>query len=87
MVTDLNPDFTSKFDMNKQFDELIYQSGLIAQGCWDELGTYEQDAIERLADLIVGKCIQIVEGDTSAEHVYGGQYHANKIKKYFGVDE
>jgi hypothetical protein len=39
--------------MNKQFDDLLYRAGLTAQGCWDELGTYEQEAIERLMKLIV----------------------------------
>jgi hypothetical protein len=46
--------------MNKAIDNLIYQSGLIADGCWDELGTYEQEAIEKLAELIVAECRNVV---------------------------
>ena len=42
--------------MNERIDNLLYQSGLTAQGCWDELGTYEQEAIEKFAELIVREC-------------------------------
>ncbi len=38
--------------MNENFDDLLYQAGLTAQGCWDELGTYEQDAIIKFGELV-----------------------------------
>ena len=68
--------------MNKAFDDLIYQSGLIADGCWDELGTYEQEAIERLIELIVLECVVIV-GSMEEPH----QDIAKLIKQHFGVEE
>ena len=42
--------------MNEQMEKLMYHAGLTASGCWDELGTYEQDAIEKFAELIVREC-------------------------------
>ena len=64
--------------MNKAFDDLIYQSGLIADGCWDELGNYEQEAIERLIELTVLKCADIAMREDHDP--------AECIKKYFGVE-
>ena len=63
--------------MARAFDELMYQSGLTAQGCWDELGPYEQEAIARFAHLIVQRCVaQInkveVQGDA---HLGGGYFY------------
>jgi hypothetical protein len=43
--------------MNKRFENLMYHAGLTAQGCWDELGTYEQEAIGKFAELIVRECV------------------------------
>ena len=68
--------------MNKAFDDLIYQSGLIADGCWDELDTYTQEAIERLIELIVLECVVIV-GSMEEPH----QDIAKLIKQHFGVEE
>ena len=68
--------------MNKAFNDLIYQSGLIADGCWDELDTYTQEAIERLIELIVLECVVIV-GSMEEPH----QDIAKLIKQHFGVEE
>ena len=32
--------------MNKRFEDLMYQSGLTAQGNWDSMDWYDQKAIE-----------------------------------------
>jgi hypothetical protein len=78
--------------MNKAFDNLLWQSGLIADGCWDELGTYEQEAIERLIELTVLECMQacINEGKTfevESAGEYSSNLYATAIKKHFGVEE
>ena len=75
--------------MNKAFDDLIYQSGLIADGCWDELGTYEQEAIERLIELTVLECCKALwteechMSDLAFDEV---KRNATRIKKHFGID-
>lgn len=70
--------------MNKACDDLLYDSGLIADGCWDELGTYEQEAIERLIQLTVLKCANFVSNDRQNDDY--GVFVANKIKEHFGVE-
>ena len=78
--------------MNKAFDDLLYDSGLIANGCWDELGTYEQEAIERLIELTVLECVKacINKGKTfevESAGEYSSNLYATAIKQHFGVEE
>lgn len=42
------------------FDKQIYESGLIAQGCWDEMDNYMHAAVEKFGELIVRRCISEV---------------------------
>ena len=61
--------------MNERIEDLMYQAGLTAQGCWDELGTYEQEAIEKFAELIIRECATLA---------FDGP---NGILEHFGVEE
>ena len=45
--------------MNR-FDKQFYESGLIAQGCWDEMDSYMHAAVEKFGELIVRRCISEV---------------------------
>ena len=45
--------------MNKSIDDLIYQSGLIAQGCWDKFDEYDRDALLKFAELIIDECAEV----------------------------
>lgn len=48
--------------MNSEIlDELMYQAGITAQGCWDELDDYDRDAIMALSRLIVAECVRVCE--------------------------
>ena len=38
--------------MNDNFDDLLYEAGLTAQGCWDELDSYAQEAIIKFGELV-----------------------------------
>ena len=49
--------------MNNKFQDLMYHSGLVATGCWDEMDAYDREAVERFAELIVKECVLIVEND------------------------
>lgn len=70
--------------MNEQFENLLYESGLTAQGCWDELDSYAQNAIEKFAKLIVQECADLVDDhDDSYPYVSFG----DMIKQHFGVEE
>ena len=75
--------------MNKAFDDLIYDSGLIASGCWEDLDTYTQEAIERLFQMTVQECIDIISPYTVRMSRPGEEYlhPILEIRKHFGVEE
>jgi len=70
--------------MNEIYDNLIYKSGLIADGCWDQLGTYEQEAIERLIELTVLECCKALH-PMLRDMISRGQ-GVDLIKLHFGMD-
>ena len=65
--------------MNERIEHCLYQAGLTAQGCWDELDDYAREGIEKFALLIVQECARIAE---TAEPY---QSH-DLILKHFGVE-
>ena len=69
--------------MNKAFDDLIYMSGLIASGCWEDLDTYTQEAIERLIELTVLEC-GVALSPMLRDMISRGQAF-DLIKQHFGV--
>lgn len=50
-----------------EFDDLLYLSGLTAQGCWDQMDTYDHAAIRRLVQLVAQRCHEIVSEHDSRE--------------------
>jgi len=69
--------------VNQRFEDLMYHAGLTAQGCWDELGIYEQEAIEKFAELIVRECAGRVDWILAE----GGGTQGDLIREHFGVKE
>jgi hypothetical protein len=68
--------------MNNRFDELLYLSGLTAQGSWDNMDDYDRQAIQRLFELTVLDCVNQV---TKLEH--DSRYHiSHTLKNYYGID-
>jgi len=61
--------------MNEHFDNLMYEAGITAQGCWDQMDTYDQEAVMRLCELIVQECAQCC----------GSQADRKNILKRFGL--
>jgi len=53
--------------MNKRIEHCMYLAGLTAQGCWDHLGIYEKEAIEKFAYLIIKDVIDEI-GSANAQH-------------------
>jgi hypothetical protein len=74
--------------MSTKLEDLMYQAGLTAQGCWDEMDSYDHEAIEKFAELIVRECADIVNKKvalmlkTEMYHIEPGIF----IKQHFGVD-
>jgi hypothetical protein len=71
--------------MNEKFEDLLYRAGLTAQGCWDELGTYEQDAIERLYQLMVEE-FAVFARQHNLENADRSYMIHQAVKRHFGVD-
>ena len=46
--------------MNEQIEHCLYQAGLTASGCWDQMDDYDKRAIEKFAELIATDCISVV---------------------------
>lgn len=62
-------------------EKLMYDSGLTAQGCWDQMDSYDKDAIMKLSELIVRECLSKMkdcDGDLD--------FAIWNIKKEFGVN-
>jgi hypothetical protein len=66
--------------MNKRIEDLIYQAGLTAQGCWDEMDPYDRDAILNLVESVIRECAQVAG---TAEPFQT----SDLILKHFGVDK
>jgi hypothetical protein len=49
--------------MNERIKHCLYQAGLTAQGCWDELDDYAKQGIEKFAELIVAECMEVFSKD------------------------
>ena len=52
--------------MNKM-DDLLYESGLTAQGCWDELDNYAKECIIKFGELIVNETMNVL-GSQMGKH-------------------
>jgi hypothetical protein len=85
--------------MNQRIDHCLYQAGLTAQGCWEDLDTYTQEGIEKFAELIVRECIDKIEthqipvgnsaaGEMACEWTYDALKEiSDEIREHFGVEE
>ena len=75
--------------MTDKLEDLLYESGLTAQGCWDEMDEYDRTAILKFADLIVKDCIGVLNrrfmGDLNREDWEVRRCVAD-VKKHFGVE-
>lgn len=63
------------------FDDLMYEAGLTAQGCWDTMDEYDREAILRFAKLIVKECADIASINAH-QYETPGTY----VLKHFGVE-
>ena len=73
--------------MNENIENCLYQAGLTAQGCWDELDDYAREGIEKFALLIVQECIDIVSPYAVRMDDFDGGHPIADLKKHFGVEE
>jgi hypothetical protein len=69
--------------MNQKYEDLLYQAGLTASGCWDELGIYEQEAIKRFAELIIDEMYSFLLNTFKDDEPW---HSRAEVKKHFGVE-
>lgn len=87
----------SKNKMNEQIEHCLYQAGLTAQGCWDEMDDYTKQGIEKFAELIVQECIKELEISRKCDPYTGNLFDCEyntcikeqsiMLKEHFGVEE
>ena len=71
--------------MNERIEHCLYQAGLTAQGCWEDLDTYTQEGIEKFADLIIEQC-GVALSPMLRDMISRGQAY-DMIRQHFGVEE
>jgi hypothetical protein len=49
--------------MNEKIESLMYHAGLTASGSWDKMDDYDHNAIEKLIELVVHECANMVENE------------------------
>jgi len=69
----------SKNKMNERIEHCLYQAGLTAQGCWDELDDYARQGIEKFAELIVQECAGYMY-----KHFPHSRYEINLMRRHMG---
>ena len=73
--------------MNEQFENLMYRAGLTASGCWDQMDSYDHEAINKFAELIVLECASTLVKWKDEPFPYDPEFGAKLIKQHFGVKE
>ena len=68
--------------MSKRIDELMYHSGLTAQGCWDEMDEYDKRAIIKFSELIVQECANYIRCNFDG---WEAEPLAHSMEVHFGV--
>lgn len=61
-------------------EKLMYDSGLTAQGCWDQMDSYDKEAIMKFGELIVRECANVAADQSAIRPEY-------RIRRHFGVEE
>jgi hypothetical protein len=69
--------------MNERLEDLMYLSGMTAQGCWDSMDDYQRQAVEKFAQLIVKAVFDRIADERF--DVY--EPVVNSVKEHFGVSD
>ena len=77
--------------MNERLENLMYEAGLTASGCWDRMDEYDQKAIEKFTELLIQECISVVQNLSPGYTDYRNQIEDAfrmdcilEMRKYFG---
>jgi hypothetical protein len=70
--------------MDSKIEDLMYKSGLTASGCWDQMDSYDKEAIENFGKLIIKECIEINKQELSFNAF---ERLLNKYQEHFEIKE
>lgn len=62
----------------------MYDAGLTAQGCWDEMDEYDRQAIMKFAHLIIDECCELIDAQGRFLKYTKLEQH---IRRHFGVEK
>jgi hypothetical protein len=68
---------------SEHFEQLLYESGLTAQGSWDQMDQYDREAIQHLYAMAIQDCINNVtawERD-SRNHI------SHLLRQHYQIDQ
>ena len=76
--------------MTDKFDDLMYQAGLTAQGCWDQMDEYDRTAILKFGELIIRECVKVMYDNAIERRVppdinQTPTHYAIAVLEHFGV--
>ena len=76
--------------MTNKFDDLLYESGLTAQGCWDELDNYTKECIMKFGQIVVNEtikelCEQMDKHNIDLSNLPAWYKCMEKTEEHFGV--
>jgi hypothetical protein len=54
--------------MNERFESLMYQAGMTAQGCWDEMDGYQKESVEKFSELIIQDVLNLFGDELISLH-------------------
>lgn len=78
--------------MTDKFDDLMYQAGLTAQGCWDQMDEYDRTAILKFGELIIRECVKVMYDNAIERRVppdinQTPTHYAIAVLEHFRVDQ
>lgn len=73
--------------MSDTYERLLYESGLVAQGCWDELDEYTQSAIMRFYELAIREACNVLNDWKYEPFPFDEDIAQELLQKHFGVKD
>lgn len=73
--------------MNSTIEDILYRSGLTAQGCWEDMDQYAHDAIIRAIQFAAKECSDICMSQADKKNIrknFGLEVESNV--KYTGTE-
>lgn len=71
--------------MNNKFEDIMYLSGMTAQGCYDQMDEYQKESIQKFGELIINETLVAIMSIRDRSHSDRKHYY-NAVKSHFGIE-